>query len=189
MGELQRMTAQRSPQTSPRTLAPQRQDATRAHAAGPTTLIATPTVQSASFSMLQPKLMVGAANDPFEREADRTADEVMSGGSAPRIGGAGIAASLMRWVRRAIGKAEPPVKKDEPPVKDEEDKKKVVQKDGMGTGPATVPAGIETSIETMSAAGGSPLSPTLRALFEPRFGYDFSDVRVHTGPGSAGAAQ
>lgn len=187
MGELQRISAQRSPQT----LAPQRHaDNARARAAGPTTLIAAPTVQSASFSVLQPKLMVGAANDPFEREADRTADEVMTAGPAPRIGGGGIAASLMRWVRRAIGKAETPVKKEEPPVKkDEEDKKKIVQKDSVGAGPATVSAGIETSIEAMSATGGSPLSPTLRALFEPRFGYDFSDVRVHTGTGAAGAAQ
>jgi hypothetical protein len=110
--------------------------------------------------------MVGAANDPFEREADRTADEVMANGSTPRI-----------------GKTEPPVKKDD------EDKKKVVQKDSAGTGPAMVPAGIEASIETMSAGGGSPLSPGLRALFEPRFGYDFSDVRVHTGPAAAGTAQ
>jgi len=180
MGEMQRMAAQRSPQA----LAPRRHtDAVRARPAGPTTLIATPGVQSASFSVLQPKLMVGAANDPFEREADRTADQVMANGSAPRIGGGGIAASLMRWVRRALGKTEPPVKKDD------EDKKKVVQKDRTGAGPATVPAGIEASIEAMSAGGGSPLSPELRALFEPRFGYDFGDVRVHAGPAAAGAAQ
>jgi hypothetical protein len=186
MGEMQRMTVQRSAQT----LAPQRRaDVGRARTASPTTLIATPTVQSASFSVLQPKLMVGAANDPFEREADRTADEVMSAGSAPRIGGGGIAASLMRWVRRAVGKVEPIAKKDEPPVKkDEEDKKKLVQKDSIGTGPATVPAGIEASIDAMSAGGGSPLAPALREQFEPRFGYDFSDVRVHTGPAAAGAA-
>jgi hypothetical protein len=184
---MQRMTVQRSPQT----LAPQRRaDAGRARTASATTLIATPAVQSASFSVLQPKLMVGPANDPFEREADRTADEVMGAGSAPRIGGGGIAASLMRWVRRAIGKVEPIAKKDEPPVKkDEDDKKKLVQKDSIGAGPATVPTGIEASIDAMSAGGGSPLAPALREQFEPRFGYDFSDVRVHTGPAAAGAAQ
>ena len=180
MGEMQRMAAQRSAEA----LAPRRHtDAVRARPAGPTTLIATPGVQSASFSVLQPKLMVGVANDPFEREADRTADQVMANGSAPRIGVGGIAASLMRLVRRALGKTEPPVKKDD------EDKKKMVQKDSTGAGPATVPAGIEASIEAMSAGGGSPLSPELRALFEPRFGYDFGDVRVHAGPAAAGAAQ
>jgi hypothetical protein len=179
MGKLQRISAQQSPQTLTR----QRRDVARNRVAGPTTLLAPPTVKGASFAVLQPKLMVGAANDPFEREADRTADQVMANGAAPRVGGGGIAASLMRWVRRAIGKAEPPVKKDD------EDKKKVVQKDSAGTGPAIVPAGIEASIEAMSAAGGSPLSPELRALFEPRFGYDFGGVRVHTGAAAAGAAE
>lgn len=183
MGEMQRMTVQRSPQA---TTARRVMDATHARAAGPetgtTTRIAMPSLQVTSFSALQPKLMVGAANDPFEREADKTADDVMSIGAAPRIGGGGVAASLMRWVRRALGKADPPAKKDE------DDKKKLVQKEALGPGPAVVPSGVETSIDAMSAGGGSPLSPSLRALFEPRFGYDFTDVRVHTGPTAGGAA-
>src|SRR5882724_6474646 len=65
---------------------------------------------------LQAKLAVGAANDPFEQEADRSADAVMSADSAPRaslgIGAGGIAASLMRVVRRALGKADPPTQKN-----------------------------------------------------------------------------
>lgn len=32
-----------------------------------------------------------------------------------------------------------------------------------------------------SKSGGSPLSPEIRAFMEPRFGADFSQVRVHTG--------
>lgn len=130
---------------------------------------------------LQPKLSVGAANDPFEREADQTADAVMSAGPVPRVGGGGIAASLMRWVRRAFGKAEPPTRKDD-------DKKKLVQKDNLGPGPALVPEPVEARIDAMSAGGGSPLPGPLRAVFEPRFGYDFSGVRVHTGADASGAA-
>jgi Domain of unknown function (DUF4157) len=133
---------------------------------------------------LQPKLEIGAANDPFEREADATADAVMSKDASPRIGIGSIAASLMRFVRRAVGKTEPPAKKDE------DERKKVVQKDSarMGGEPSMVPAGIESSIDSMSASGGAPLHGGVRALFEPRFGYDFSDVRVHTGEGASGAA-
>ncbi|HYV10614.1 MAG TPA: DUF4157 domain-containing protein [Pyrinomonadaceae bacterium] len=41
---------------------------------------------------------------------------------------------------------------------------------------------------TPITAGGSPLSSTTRAWFEPRFGHDFSGVRVHTGPGAADSA-
>ncbi|MFK7868712.1 MAG: DUF4157 domain-containing protein [Roseobacter sp.] len=37
--------------------------------------------------------------------------------------------------------------------------------------------------------GGAPLSNSARAFFEPRFGADFSDVRVHSGPQAHRAAQ
>jgi hypothetical protein len=36
---------------------------------------------------------------------------------------------------------------------------------------------------------GRPLPRDVRAYFEPRFGFDFSTVRVHTDPAAAGAAQ
>ena len=38
-----------------------------------------------------------------------------------------------------------------------------------------------------SLGGGQPLAPGLRAFFEPRFGWDFSRVRVHSDAASAGA--
>ena len=38
------------------------------------------------------------------------------------------------------------------------------------------------------SAGGDALPSSLRATFEPRFGYDFSGVRTHTGSDAAGAA-
>jgi len=37
--------------------------------------------------------------------------------------------------------------------------------------------------------GGRPLSPSRRSFFEPRFGHDFGDVRVHTGPTADQAAR
>jgi len=40
-----------------------------------------------------------------------------------------------------------------------------------------------------SLNGGRPLDATTRSFFEPRFGYDFSDVRIHTGPDVDRAAQ
>ncbi|MCP5052740.1 MAG: DUF4157 domain-containing protein, partial [bacterium] len=43
-----------------------------------------------------------------------------------------------------------------------------------------VTPGIESSINSLKG-GGQPLSPSTRAYFEPRFGTDFSHVRVHTG--------
>jgi len=51
----------------------------------------------------------------------------------------------------------------------------------------------ETAAETSVAAivhdvlrqPGRPLNPEDRTFFEPRFGYDFSHVRVHADPGAA----
>ena len=37
--------------------------------------------------------------------------------------------------------------------------------------------------------GGQPLPPSERAFFEPRFGYDFSRVRIHTGAQAAKSAR
>jgi hypothetical protein len=36
--------------------------------------------------------------------------------------------------------------------------------------------------------GGTPLAPSTRAFMEPRFGHDFSAVRVHTGAAATDAA-
>jgi len=39
--------------------------------------------------------------------------------------------------------------------------------------------GLESQIEDLKT-GGQPLPGAVRAFFEPRFGYDFSNVRIHT---------
>src|SRR5689334_246677 len=99
---------------------------------------------------IQPKLLIGPADDPFEREADRTADAVM--GQTPtlarRFGAASAARSLLRYAQRAIGKAEPPTKKDD------DEKNKHLQKMPSGRGgPEVVPTGIESGITSMASGG------------------------------------
>ena len=152
-----------------------------------------------AMGALQPRLTVGPADDPYEREAERTADLVMSPDmtskmSGPAIPRPSLAASLSRVVQRAMGKMEPPVRKDddwkkkEDEKKKDDDRKKTVQKKSAGPAPSVVPSRVEQTIETLSAGGGSPLPESLRARFEPRFGYDFGAVRVHTGEHATGAA-
>ncbi|MBV9957038.1 MAG: DUF4157 domain-containing protein, partial [Acidobacteria bacterium] len=46
-----------------------------------------------------------------------------------------------------------------------------------------------TSAPSLTGSAGQPLSAETRAFFEPRFGQDFSDVRVHTDAGAARSAQ
>jgi hypothetical protein len=54
-------------------------------------------------------------------------------------------------------------------------------------GHSEVAPNLETFI-TAIRRGGQPLSESVRAFFEPRFGYDFSKVRVHTDAGAADIA-
>ncbi len=54
-----------------------------------------------------------------------------------------------------------------------------------------VPAALEDlgSVHDVPRSTGQALDPATRAHFEPRFGHDFSRVRVHTGPAAARSAQ
>ena len=52
----------------------------------------------------------------------------------------------------------------------------LVQAKQTGTG-TKIPAGVESDIANLS--GGKPLSESERAYYEPRFGTDFSGVKVH----------
>ncbi|WP_436926287.1 eCIS core domain-containing protein [Halosimplex amylolyticum] len=57
----------------------------------------------------------------------------------------------------------------------------MLQRDGRSAGPPDVDG--ELWGETWSLRdGGRPLPESARSFFEPRFGDDFGDVRVHTGP-------
>ncbi|OWQ45598.1 hypothetical protein CDL60_19470 [Roseateles noduli] len=57
-------------------------------------------------------------------------------------------------------------------------------------GAASDGAGLDVdAAEAAARQGGSPLPDDLRAFFEPRFGQDFSAVRVHADSGAADAAR
>jgi hypothetical protein len=60
--------------------------------------------------------------------------------------------------------------------------------DNKGSEEVNRKPGMESQIERLRG-GGQPLPESLRAQFEPRFGQDFSDVRLHTGSDAAEAAQ
>src|SRR5687767_1602678 len=63
-----------------------------------------PPRQPATVPALQPRLIVGPADDPFEREAERTADVVAANGrtgAASVFDGQPLAGSLLRFAQRA----------------------------------------------------------------------------------------
>jgi len=92
----------------------------------------------------QPKLLIGEAGDPLERQADALADHVMRmpvqrRPAAPRI------SSITTSASAGAGLAAPSI------------------------------------VHETLRSPGQPLDVATRAFFEPRFGMDFSQVRLHTG--------
>ncbi|TVP48077.1 MAG: DUF4157 domain-containing protein [Gemmatimonadales bacterium] len=59
---------------------------------------------------------------------------------------------------------------------------------GRGSAPFPASAGMAASIVRVRRGGGTSLPPSVRSFFEPRFGQDFAEVRIHTGADAAASA-
>jgi outer membrane protein OmpA-like peptidoglycan-associated protein len=70
---------------------------------------------------------------------------------------------------------------------EERDEKKIQPKTESGASHDVSP-GIESALHTLKG-GGHPLPESVRAFFEPRFGYSFADVRIHTDSEAIESAQ
>jgi hypothetical protein len=119
---------------------------------------------SVSSTGLQAKLTVSQSGDPHEQEADRIADQVMR---MPAPGGADS-----KPTNRAALSVQTK-------AKSLEDEEQTVHRDTDGPqrrAAFTAPAEVHNTLQSP----GSPLAPATRSFFEPRFGYDLSNVRVHT---------
>ncbi len=108
----------------------------------------------------QPKLTVGAPNDAFEREADQVAGQVMR-----------MEATTEPAVQRMCSECEEEMQAKEEP----------------GETPS-VPAGFEQRFSALQG-NGRPLPASERDFFEPRFGRDFSNVQLHSGPAAGELAR
>ncbi len=134
---------------------------------------------SQAASGIQRKLTVGAIGDVYEQEADRVAAQVMSmpraaaGPQVQRFGEepspVGMYSSLARSITPVVHRR----------VDDQVQMYSVVQRAFQAGG--TQASGDLESRLNASSGGGSALAPEVRAFMEPRFGADFSSVRVHTG--------
>lgn len=141
---------------------------------------------------LQTKLRIGQPGDEYEQEADRVADAVMQM-PAHKI----VQASNLH-LQKACPKCEENELKRKP-IKEEEDeenlrRQKIKEEDedklqAKSTSDFTSHLdGIENHIQSMKG-GGNPLSEEERTIFEPRFGADFSQVRLHTDTNAAQVAR
>lgn len=69
-----------------------------------------------------------------------------------------------------------------------EEEEEPIQAKQAGGQTAHVGPGLQAQIDSMRG-GGQPLPDSARNFFEPRFGHDFSGVRVHTGSQAAKASR
>ncbi len=119
-------------------------------------------------------LRIGPANDLLEREADRAADAVVS--NQTRVGAlSATSGGLQRKCAECEAEEHDTIRLQREDEEDEE----ILTKSESSAGTARSEAAA-TSAGDAVGSGGVPLSSAARSYFEPRFGHDFSDVRIHT---------
>lgn len=118
---------------------------------------------SPSTPTLQAKLTVNQPGDPFEREADRVADQVMRMTEPSAMQRQCNSCAEEHKLQRKCAECE------------EEEKKTGLQRKETSGAPQFAPP----SVHQVLNSPGRPLDPATRAFMEPRFGYDFSRVRIH----------
>ena len=121
-------------------------------------------------------LRIGDANDASEREADRVAEEVMSGGTGKlpwSLNSMQLSAPLLR--RCACGGSGGTSGEYEECRAKREDQKVQRKQSGPGSNEIAPPI-----VHEVLESPGQPLDKTSRDFFEPRFGHDLSQVRLHT---------
>jgi hypothetical protein len=122
---------------------------------------------------VQPKLAINQPGDIYEQEADAMAEQVMGmagKASKPQHFSKPEASGLHRKCKHC-----------------EEEEKQMQRKEKSGAETVAGP-GLESYVDNLPA-GGQTLPGEVRSFFEPRFGHDFSQVKVHTDPLAAKSAQ
>ena len=156
------------------------------------------------FNTIQAKLTVGAPNDVYEQEADRVAEQVMSTPdsatqspiqremASEELQAKPLAATITPLVQRDMAPEEDedeslaqtkPIQREVLPGQEDEEENLAQTKPSQQTSPdAGFQAGDNLENRLNSSQGGGSLLPDeVRSFMEPRFGADFSQVRVHTG--------
>jgi hypothetical protein len=116
---------------------------------------------SHSTPAIQAKLTVNQPGDAFEQEADRVANQVMRMTAPGMVQRSSTCQNEGKLQRKC--------------AECEEEKKTGLQRKEASRGPQFAPR----SVHDVLNSPGHPLDSGARAFMEPRFGYDFSQVRVH----------
>lgn len=154
--------------------------------------VASRTPTSSFGPVVQAKLRVGPLDDKYEREANRVADQVMRMPEPePAITDSlHLPDSVQREcaARRDGGELCPECEETLQLQPEERKEEELVQtKASLPSAPMSL-AHLAAKMNSIEG-GGQPLPASTRDFFEPRFGRDLSDVRVHTGVGAVEAAR
>lgn len=135
-----------------------------------------------STGVLQRKLTVNQPGDKFEQEADRVADAVMRMPD-PAISAQPVSRTSPTGVQRcSCGQS---ISGTEP-CQDCKDKTMALQRASSGSSSRDTAPPI---VHEVLGSRGQPLDHATRDFMEPRFGADFSGVRVHADPKAAESAR
>jgi hypothetical protein len=139
---------------------------------------------------IQAKLAIGQPGDKYEQEADQVADQVMR-----------MPAPEPELQRQSKKPEEDEQKKkrlqmqalqrqvESSVAEEDEKKKKQLQMKSRPAAKSEASPDLQERISGLQQGGGQSLSTSERAFFEPRFGQDFSQVRLHTDAQTANLAQ
>lgn len=135
---------------------------------------------------VQPKLTIGPQNDHYEQEADRIADQVVSGAPGVSETSSGITQLQRQPLEEEEEQLQTKREQLQRQPEEEEEEEELLQPKATASRPAAAKAA--TAAAAAVATGGQPLSRPERAFFESRFSRDLSHVRLHTNTDAAGAA-
>ncbi|MET4023190.1 DUF6861 domain-containing protein [Bradyrhizobium sp. S3.2.12] len=128
------------------------------------------------------QLSVSQPGDPQEREAENVADRILRMPQpAPQLSGVAPAPTFSPTpiVQRRCAVCEEERAYDTTPIKETVSGGPSVHRQEGSTTAQHVPASVSADIRALQGRG-SPLPAATRGFFEPRFGANLSQVRVHT---------
>ena len=128
----------------------------------------------AKIGILQPKLKVSQPGDAYEQEADRVAEQVMRMSISDPIT-SNMPQNHERIDRRKCSSCEMKEKEEE-----EKRNLNISRKPSTISNLETTTDEITNEISSILPSQGTSLDENTREFMESRFGYDFSNVRIHT---------
>lgn len=140
--------------------------------------------------LIQAKLEISKPGDAYEQEADRVADQVMR---MPEPGAESEAAAVeqpsLPQIQRMCNECE----EEEHAMRKTAEEEKEEEHGHVQMKESESHAGAENSAALSDVHsvtdGGQSLSESARAFFEPRFGHDFGEVRIHNDGAAASSAR